>query len=166
MNEWIDWHLIDRQCMINQSTSSQRTLWRGCPVYVLRSVQSEGQCSILQEPRAPAWSTKKHMKYIELLILNQRTGCTAYREFRVQTPASTNLVLDFCSTSSAPLANLAMMSTLTVYCRWEDETARERTGHPSSYANAERMRLLTLHMLPYRWLEGIHVCIEQFYHRA
>ena len=27
-----------------------------------------------------------------------------------------------------PLANSAMMSTLTVHCQWEDETMRERTG--------------------------------------
>ena len=27
---------------------------------------------------------------------------------------------------SVPLANSALMSTLTVHCRWEDETVRER----------------------------------------
>ena len=37
------------------------------------------------------------------------------------------------------------MSTLTVHCRWEDETARERTGHPPSYAEAKKMKSLTLH---------------------
>ena len=31
-----------------------------------------------------------------------------------------------------PLANSAMMSTLTIHCQWEDDTARERTGHPPS----------------------------------
>src|SRR6218665_671137 len=32
-----------------------------------------------------------------------------------------------------PLANSVMMSTLTTHCQWEDETVRERTGHPPSY---------------------------------
>jgi len=40
-----------------------------------------------------------------------------------------------------------MMSTLTVYCQWEDETVRERTGHPPSYAEAKEMKSLTLHTL-------------------
>ena len=31
---------------------------------------------------------------------------------------------------SAPLANSAIMSRLTVHCHWEDEMVRERTGHP------------------------------------
>src|SRR6218665_131846 len=43
------------------------------------------------------------------------------------------------------LANSAMTSTLTIHYRWEDETARERTGHPSSYAEAKKIMLLTLH---------------------
>ena len=44
-----------------------------------------------------------------------------------------------------PLANLAVMSTLTAHCRWEDETARERTCHPPSYAVAKKMKTLKLH---------------------
>ena len=44
-----------------------------------------------------------------------------------------------------PLANSAMMSTLTAHCQWEDETARERTGHPPSYAVAKKMKSLTFH---------------------
>src|SRR6218665_1535426 len=44
-----------------------------------------------------------------------------------------------------PIANSAMMSTLTVHCQWEDEMVRERTGHPSSYAEATKMKSLTLH---------------------
>ena len=43
------------------------------------------------------------------------------------------------------LANSAMMSTLTVNCQWEDETVRERTGHLPSYAEAKKMKSLTLH---------------------
>src|SRR6218665_3721130 len=38
-----------------------------------------------------------------------------------------------------------MMSTLIVHCVWEDETARERTGHPASYTEAKIMKLLALH---------------------
>ena len=44
-----------------------------------------------------------------------------------------------------PLVNSAMMSTLNAHCQWEDETARERTGHPRSYAVANKMKSLTLH---------------------
>jgi len=45
-----------------------------------------------------------------------------------------------------PLANSAMMSTLTIHCQWEDEMVRERTGHLSSYAEAkEKLKSLTLH---------------------
>src|SRR6218665_3245462 len=37
------------------------------------------------------------------------------------------------------------MSTLTVHCQWEDEMAKERTGHLPSYAEAKKMKSLTLH---------------------
>jgi len=43
------------------------------------------------------------------------------------------------------LANSAMMSTLTAHYQWKDETARERTGHPTSYAVANKIKSLTLH---------------------
>jgi len=29
-------------------------------------------------------------------------------------------------------------STLTALCQWEDETSRQRTGHPPSYAKAKK----------------------------
>src|SRR6218665_1056022 len=38
-----------------------------------------------------------------------------------------------------------MMSTLTIRCQWEDEMVRERTGHPPSYAEANKMKSQTLH---------------------
>ena len=44
-----------------------------------------------------------------------------------------------------PVANSAMMSTLTTHCQWEDETVRERTGHPPLYAVAKKMKSLVLH---------------------
>jgi len=38
-----------------------------------------------------------------------------------------NLV-EICVPSAPLLANSAIMSTLILLCRWEEETARERTG--------------------------------------
>jgi len=35
-----------------------------------------------------------------------------------------------------------MMSTSTVHCRCEDETAKERTGHPTSHAEAKKIKSL------------------------
>ena len=46
---------------------------------------------------------------------------------------------------AAPPAKSVVMSTQTVYCLWEDETAMERTCHPLSYAEAKKMKSLTLH---------------------
>jgi len=43
--------------------------------------------------------------------------------------------------------NSAIMSILTVYCLWEDEMVRERTGHIPSYAEAKKMKLLTFQSL-------------------
>ena len=42
------------------------------------------------------------------------------------------------------LAISGTMSTLTVHCQWEDEAAREKIGHPPSYAQAKKMKSLTL----------------------
>ena len=64
--------------------------------------------------------------------------------FGVQTPARAEISFEL-SAPHAPLANSAMTSTLTVHCQWEDETVRERTGHPPSYAEAKKMKSLTLH---------------------
>ena len=48
-----------------------------------------------------------------------------------------------------PLANSAMMSTLTALCQWEDETVMERTGHPHSYALAKSVRIWSRwHFIP------------------
>jgi len=46
-----------------------------------------------------------------------------------------------------PLANSAIMSTLTINCRWEDETTMERAGYPPSCAEAKKMKLQTLHIM-------------------
>jgi len=53
-----------------------------------------------------------------------------------------NFYRDFCFSS---LANSAVISTLTVNCQWEDETARERTGYQTSYDGAKKMKLLALY---------------------
>src|SRR6218665_2309519 len=49
---------------------------------------------------------------------------------------------DFCS--ACALINSDMMSKLTICCQWENETVRERTGHPPSYAEAKNMMSLTI----------------------
>ena len=49
------------------------------------------------------------------------------------------------SAPPAPLANSFMMNTLTAYCQWEDETARERTGRPLSCAKAKNRQSLMLY---------------------
>src|SRR6218665_845579 len=46
---------------------------------------------------------------------------------------SRNFVRDFCCTCTL---NSDTMNTLIILCRWEDETASERTGHPPSYTEA------------------------------
>ena len=43
------------------------------------------------------------------------------------------------------IANSALLRTLTVHCHWEDEVLRERTGRLPSFAEAKKMKLLTLH---------------------
>src|SRR6218665_2531007 len=43
------------------------------------------------------------------------------------------------------LVNSALMSTLIAHCQREDETVRQRTGHPPAYAVAKKMKSLALH---------------------
>jgi len=70
--------------------------------------------------------------------------------FRVQVPAREEIWFKI-SDPPAPLANSAMMSTLTANCQWEDEAVRERTGHSTSYAEAKKVKSVTLHS-SYPWL--------------
>src|SRR6218665_2260321 len=90
--------------------------------------------------------------YIEVSFVREvKKGCvvaqwlacwTANRKVQDSNPSQgRNLI----SAPSAPQANSAMMSTLTTPCKWKDETVSERTGHQPSYAEAERMKSLTLH---------------------
>ena len=36
-----------------------------------------------------------------------------------------------------------------LFVKWEDETVKERTCHPPSYAEAKKMKSLTLHTAGY-----------------
>ena len=45
----------------------------------------------------------------------------------------------------------SMRNTTTARCQWEDETMRERTGHPPSHAEAKTMKSLTLHTHAFPW---------------
>lgn len=44
-----------------------------------------------------------------------------------------------------PFANSAITIKLSVPCRWEDESARERIGHPSSYSEAKKVKSRPFH---------------------
>ena len=48
------------------------------------------------------------------------------------------------SAPPVPLANSAMMSTLTAHCWWKYETVREGTGHPTSFYNEGWWPVLSL----------------------
>ena len=49
------------------------------------------------------------------------------------------------STSPALLANSAVMSTLSVPLQQEEKMAGEGTGHPPSYAEVKKMKLLAIY---------------------
>src|SRR6218665_429635 len=38
-----------------------------------------------------------------------------------------------------------MTSILTIHFQWEDETVKERTGHPPAYADSKKIKSLALH---------------------
>ena|SRR6218665_3533575 len=61
-------------------------------------------------------------------------------------PAQAGICVEI-SAPSAPLVNSAVMSTATLHCWWEDESAREITGHLPSFTEAKKMKLLTLHTI-------------------
>jgi len=46
--------------------------------------------------------------------------------------------------TSVPLANLAIISMLTLHCEREDERAREMAAHQPSYAKVKKIKSLTL----------------------
>lgn len=48
-----------------------------------------------------------------------------------------------CSWPLVTPANSAVMSTLTVHCWWEEQTARERISHLLFYAEAKGSHLLS-----------------------
>ena len=64
---------------------------------------------------------------------------------RLSNPHKAEIFREFCSTC----VNLAVMSTLTVHRlytgRWKGERVRERFGHPPLFAEAKKMKSLTIH---------------------
>lgn len=56
----------------------------------------------------------------------------------VRVPARAEICSEI-SAPSAPLTDSAIMNALIVHCLWADEFAVKRTGHPPSYAEAEKM---------------------------
>ena len=67
--------------------------------------------------------------------------------FGVQIPARAEIWFEI-SAPPAAIANSATMSILTTHCQWEDETVREKTGHPFSYAKAKKIANTSYPWLP------------------
>lgn len=59
----------------------------------------------------------------------------AIEKLGIQSPVR-NEIWHEISSPAAPMTNSA--STLTEHCWWEDKMARERSGHPPSYAEAKK----------------------------
>ena len=78
-----------------------------------------------------------HIGFHIILLVNRNVRGSSLGKGR-------NLVRDLSSTC-APIANSAMMSKLTAHCQWVDETVWVRTGHPPSYAEAKKIKSLTLY---------------------
>ena len=70
----------------------------------------------------------------------------------VQISAREQICFEISATPAPPIANLhvAMMSTLTEHCPWEDDTVRERTGPPAViYKCPEGKKMKSLaHVIP------------------
>ena len=62
------------------------------------------------------------------------------------------------SASPLPLANSAITSTIIQYCRWRDETAMKKTGHPPSHAESKKCEVA-----PHGLLKGLHACFSSIY---
>src|SRR6218665_965609 len=54
-----------------------------------------------------------------------------------------SILLHLRSLSNSPMMNT--LNTSSQCCQLEDETVRERTGHPPSYSVAKKIKSLTLH---------------------
>src|SRR6218665_1264665 len=80
-----------------------------------------------------------HIGFHIILLVNRNVRGSSLGKVR-------NLVRDL-SSICAPIANSAMMSKLTAHCQWVDETVWVRTGHahPPSYAEAKKIKSLTLY---------------------
>jgi len=73
-------------------------------------------------------------------VLNCQLRGSGFKSWPGQKFGSRFFLLHLC-----PLANTAMMSTLIIYCQWEDDMVRDRTGHPPPYTEAKKIKLLTFH---------------------
>jgi len=79
--------------------------------------------------------------------------------------------LEIRAPPTPPLSNSAMMSTLTVSCHWEVETAREKTDlslttHPQCRNQENEVANTSRQWLPiYGWLQGLLALRLQFYVR-
>ena len=62
----------------------------------------------------------------------------------VQIPARVEIWLEI-SAPPAPPNQFSYDEYADHTIQWEDQTVRERTGHPPSYAEAKKMKSLTLH---------------------
>jgi len=71
---------------------------------------------------------------------------------RVQILVMVEICIKISAPAEAPVANLTIISTLTVHCRGKDDMMRERTHSLASYAEAEKIKSLTLHT------HGCHSC--------
>ena len=68
-----------------------------------------------------------------------------------------NLCRDLCSTCAPIVSNSAVMSTVTVHRRCEDETARERNGHTPSDADLRKIDNSTATIGPYFTISQVSV---------
>src|SRR6218665_535231 len=78
-------------------------------------------------------------------LVHARGNCSTYCEhdWWIAMKVDTGLIEVYTAVNhNRPLANSAIMSTLTVHCQWEDEAVRDRTGHPPSYAKAKKLKSL------------------------
>ena len=52
--------------------------------------------------------------------------------------------MDYCNDCDTVVHEEVQLLALSAHYQWEDETVWERTGHPPSYAEAKKMKSITL----------------------
>src|SRR6218665_117771 len=76
------------------------------------------------------------------------TDSAGHLSFGIQIRARAEIWFEISAPLAPPIQlSYCMMSkpTPTAHCQREDDTVRERTGYPPSYAEAKKMKSLTLH---------------------